>query len=1192
VRKILKHISREALSFSVVVILAVLFSAVVQAAPGEKRGSGKPGDATPAQKQPEQTSGVPAATSNADEASDPDLPAGLAGNVDAATYLKMRAEYIGRLRGIDPDNPPNPQLRVNAIRTLEQQEQQLRDMERAARSAGGMGPFTPGSWTELGPAPIPNGQTSPSVAVSGRVAAIAVHPTNPNTVYVGTAGGGVYRSLDGGATWTPLMDSALSLAVGAVAISPSQPSTIYVGTGEANFSLDSFFGVGVYRIDNADTSPVLVGPLNKDGGANDVFTGSAISQIIVHPTDPNTIFVSTTSGASGLNGGPFFPTPARGLFRSTNAAGPAGSVTFTKLTVATANGGNRSVTDIVMDPSNPNNVVTAVFGNPVAGDGGYYFSSNAQALTPTFSQTLPLLAQTMRLAINKVASTVTVLAGSGDNGTSGVVRRSTDGGQTWSAPIPAANGYCDGQCFYDAPVAMKPDDANTFFLGGQAGSLTLRKTINSGTSFTTPNVSLHADTHSIVYAPSDLTVMYEGNDGGVWRSADGGNTWTSRNTAGFGATQFQSLALHPSDRNFMIGGTQDNGTPMMRADGSWFRADFGDGGYSLIDQNAPDATNVTMYHTYFNQTNNLLGYAHVTGVASAFDGNWTFSGCNGIPGNGITCTDSVMFYAPMARGPGSPNTIYYGSDHLYRSADGGTNHTVVSQNPLVAGVPVSTIGISPQNDNVRIVGLRNGKVFATTTGSTTLTDVTGPIPARYIARAIIDPSNQNTAYVTLDSYGLPAGQHVWKTTNLNGAPPTWTASGTGIPDVPVNSIVVDPTDSTSIYAASDIGVYHSGDSGATWSPFGTGLPRVACFDIAIQNTNRVLRVATHGRGIWETSLGALPTTTMVVSSVNPSVFGQSVTFTATVSGTGTPTGTVQFKDSGITIGSGTLSGGVATFATAALHAGAHNITAVYGGDSTFAGSTGSLPTQTVNRAATTTALGVDINPSTFGTTVTFTATVSVTAPGGGTPTGTVIFMDGATVLGSNTLAGGTPDAVAFATNALAIGPHNITAVYNGDANFTGSTGALSPMQTVTGATVGPADVEVAVSNSPNSPTGVIAIGAPLRFTITVTNHGIATTAHVKLNLSTVAGPSELDGIGGTIGVTCSPPGPGSIQCDIAALAPGASETVTIQVRPLFSDFRTFTGIASISTNTVDSGAFPHHVEVPLNVRPRPRGIRR
>src|SRR5262249_30092930 len=152
-------------------------------------------------------------------------------------------------------------------------------------------------WTPLGPAPVPNGQTQGRTdPVTGRVTAIAVHPTNPNTVYVGTAQGGVYRSLDGGANWTPLLDGALSLAISAIAIAPSAPATVFVGTGEGNFSLDSYVGVGVYRIDNAETTATLTGPLNLDGLGNNVFSNAAITKILVHPTDPNTIFVSTVFG--------------------------------------------------------------------------------------------------------------------------------------------------------------------------------------------------------------------------------------------------------------------------------------------------------------------------------------------------------------------------------------------------------------------------------------------------------------------------------------------------------------------------------------------------------------------------------------------------------------------------------------------------------------------------------------------------------------------------------------------------------------------------------------------------------------------------------------------------------------------------------------------------------------------------------
>jgi hypothetical protein len=320
------------------------------------------------------------------------------------------------------------------------------------------------------------------------------------------------------------------------------------------------------------------------------------------------------------------------------------------------------------------------------------------------------------------------------------------------------------------------------------------------------------------------------------------------------------------------------------------------------------------------------------------------------------------------------------------------------------------------------------------------------------------------------------------------------------------------------------------------------------------------------------------------------VYGQSVTFTATVSsGSGTPTGTVAFRDGADLLAFVNLNAGTASFPIQSFNAGAHQIFARYVGNASFAPSLDSL-IQTVNPASTTTALVVDINPSSLAQTVTFTATVAPNPPGAGTPTGRVTFLDGSTALGADFLIGQSPDIVPFTTNALDAGAHSITAVYNGDSNFTGSSTSSALTQTVTGATVGSADIGVTVTHSPSNPNAVVAMGAPLVYTITVTNHDTVTTAHVALNLATVGAPTEFDGLTQTIGAACTP-GHGAVECDLAALAPGLSETVTIALRALFSDVRTLTGIAAISTNTVDSGAFPHYVPDTLNVRPIPRGFR-
>src|SRR5206468_5141925 len=192
----------------------------------------------------------------------------------------------------------------------------------------------------------------------------------------------------------------------------------------------------------------------------------------------------------------------------------------------------------------------------------------------------------------------------------------------------------------------------------------------------------------------------------------------------------------------------------------------------------------------------------------------------------------------------------------YRSADKGPEMPAVSQH---FNWPVSAIAVSRQNDNVRIVGQSNGLLFGTSTGANPLInlDPTNTVPNNFIARAVIDPLDSTppyTAYVTLGGFGLGAGAHIYKTTNLADAGTTWTLAGTGIPDIPVNAFAIDPQNST-LYAGTDIGVYVSQNGGTSWTPFGSGLPRVAVFDMEFQARSnpgvRVLRIATHGRGIWE-----------------------------------------------------------------------------------------------------------------------------------------------------------------------------------------------------------------------------------------------------------------------------------------------------------------------------------------------------
>ncbi len=772
------------------------------------------------------------------EEEDADMPANA--TIDKEEYMELRNEQLWFLRGFDTAKQDS---RTKAIAQMRRSELS------AAQERAALDQPLAAMWQPLGPSPIPvNGTTS----YSGRVSAIAVHPTNPNIVYVGTAQGGLYRSLNGGATWTPLLDGALSLAIGSIAIAPSNPSTVFVGTGEAAFSADSFFGVGIYRITNADTTPTISGPLNKNAANADVFTGRSVSKIVVNPTNPNQLFATTASGTAGIGGssaGVVFPDA--GVYRTSNAL--AATPAFEKLAVQGTLASSRSAVDAVIEPDNPARLIVTIIGS--GGDGGVYLSTNALDATPTFTRTLTTGDGSQlgraELAANKVGGVVTVYAATGTG--NGTLSKSIDGGVTFTTAI--ANSFCNPQCFYDIAVAVDQTDANKVYLGGSP-TLPFGRSLNGGTSFTNSSSGLHVDTQVFAIAPSDPNTVYFGSDGGIWKTTNVSATpivWTTLNNSTFSATQFQGLSLHPTDRNYLLGGTQDNGTQFLAPDGiTWIRSDGGDGGFSAIDQNATDTSNVVAYHTYFNSTGSQIGFARALTTVAPGDPNWNeFLGCGGTA-NGINCADATLFYAPMVRGPGNPNSLYFGTTNLYRSADRGTTMTSVSG---TLPARISAIGIAPQNDDIRLVGTTAGRIYVSTTaGATTMTDITGSIPARYVGRIAIDPANSNIAYVALNGFGLAAGQHVWKTTNLTAASPTWTASGTGIPDVPTNAFVVDPANSNTLYAGTDIGVFRSTDGGASWQPFSDNLPRVAVFGMELQPTNRVLRIATHGRGIWEYNL--------------------------------------------------------------------------------------------------------------------------------------------------------------------------------------------------------------------------------------------------------------------------------------------------------------------------------------------------
>jgi photosystem II stability/assembly factor-like uncharacterized protein len=821
---------------------------------------------------------------------DPDQ--GDSGSIPEGKYLQMREAQIAKYRGLPWHTTYN--ARERALN-------HFRSQRRALTATVPNSVVTTPTWSELGPAPIPVGEPN-SGPDSGRVTAIVVDPTDANTAYVGAAQGGVWRTTDGGAHWTALMDNAQSLAIGALALDPNDHTTLWVGTGEPSFSLDSFFGVGLYRILSANATPTVQGPfdsrvagLSTTAGNGHAFLGESISKIVIDPANSDRMWVGTSYGYSGMSGDYGATIADPGLYFSSNATNT--TPTFSQ----SANVGTKQVTDIALQPGSSDTLLIGVISaNDYSGD-GIYQTTNASTITDPSTQDFSFTKTKDLSGANSdvpgvvhfaysVSSPTTVFAAYNKSG--GVLIKSTDGGATWPTTLGNANGFCDGQCWYDMPVAVDPTNPDVLLLGGNyhydvTSGYAIFQSLNATAitpTFTNRDSTLHPDTHAIAFSSNGGTV-YTGNDGGVWKSTDHGTTWSNENTSGLGITQFQSISTHPTDANLLIGGTQDNGTEEHTTAPAWMQSDGGDGGFALIDQSSTSTTTDTMYHTFFNASNpgGSIGFGRSGNGGQTWG---AYLGCgSGFTANGIDCNDGTLFYAPMALGPGigtnGTDSLYFGTTKLYESTNRGTTMSAVSQD---FGTPISSIGIAPTNDNVRIVGLANGAVFVTSTGADPV-EVTEPWDMFYVARTVIDPTDANIAYVTLDGYFGNSDAHVWRTTDLSdGAASVWSPVGSGIPDVPVNAFAIDPNDHTHLFAGTDVGVYESTDSGTTWTVYGTGLPNAAVFDLGISSpctSSEVLRAATHGRGVWSAAIsstagcGAGDTTPPTASMTSPA---KTVTF--------------------------------------------------------------------------------------------------------------------------------------------------------------------------------------------------------------------------------------------------------------------------------------------------------------------------
>jgi hypothetical protein len=717
--------------------------------------------------------------------------------------------------------------------------------------------FSTGSWLNIGPNNANFEQNGGTLTVtdSGRVNVVIVDPNNTNIIYVGFSGGGVWKSTDGGSTWTPKTETLGSLSVGTLEMDPSNSSTLYLGLG------DPFDGTGIGLVKSTD---------GGDTWSDVVYLGdsSIIADIEVSRSNPLIVLAATNTG----------------LYRSTD-----GGATFNKVSIATGQAADPFVWTLAWGGGDTFVLgLEAAYANLGTGTStlGQVWRSTDNGATWTQSTGVTDSTGIGRLYIAAAPSNRSILYAEAANTSTGGSSstdlanffKSTDNGVTWTGigrstgtkykqytnkntESSTLNTILNGQGWYNQLVLVDPTNANVAYFGG---ALLAAKTSDGGTSFSEVSNWLaqfslpyvHADFHGGTIAADGS--LYFGTDGGIFRSTDSGATFTSTLNKGIASMLVYQVGSSQNNTSAAIVGLQDNGTRVRVGSTATFNQIIGGDGFGC-DVNGGDATK-------------MLGSLYYDQIYKSTNSGTSFSAaCSGI--TECNSSSNAPFHTMLSRwaGDATGNTLFtFSNFKAYKTTNYATSWTALGTAGLPASGSIFIRGIGAAKSSANTVGLvaNSGRVFLTTDGTNwTQIGSSTSLPGNGLSLSWIafDPTNASIIYVASVAPSLTAN-HLWRSIDSGT---TWTAidsAASGFPfGIPVNALYVDPVTPTTLYAATHLGVYASQDSGSTWTRWGSGMPLVNVTDLYVANDASTIRAATFGRSVWE--LSAAPTYT-VGGSVN------------------------------------------------------------------------------------------------------------------------------------------------------------------------------------------------------------------------------------------------------------------------------------------------------------------------------------
>ena len=734
---------------------------------------------------------------------------------------------------------------------------------RAARSSatGSTAAVDSDRWINIGPAPILGAR-----AWSGRVRSIAVDPGDNSHWLIGAVQGGVWETRDSGTTWIPRTDDQASLAIGAIALAPSDARIIYVGTGEPLWSNASYAGQGVLKSTDAGATWELL--------ATATFAGTSFSDLAVHPTEPRIVVGTTTRGAAGRFATIFPPESAaaspRGVFKSVD-----GGVTWSQRL-------NGDATNVEVDPANFSRQYAGIGETIGSPRNGVYRSTDA-------GDTWLLVDGPWSTTPGRVGRIELALAPAQPNVLYVSIQDTLDGvgnllglyrtANAWAATpvwiqIPTGatddgsgkygycgwGGYVKGQCFYDHTILVDPTNPNILYAGGVPLWRFDGTTWTEISKTADAQRGIHVDQQALAWAGNRLIV---GNDGGVWSTTDDGGTWSDHNT-NLAITQFYKGALHPTNPNFALAGSQDNGYEKWTGADAWSLVGIGGDGMDMAVSSSQPATRWAIVDYSLTIFQAVVGRSGRVTLFSA--------------GSGIDLTNAA-FVSRIERCPANEDVFIAGTDNLWKSTDffsaplapgphwsanGPEMGDCASASAELTGdfgtsagcITALAFAASDTTCSTYAFATGDGRLRRTRDGGSTWDDLdaSNAVPDRFVTDLAFAPTDANILYTTLSGFdeGTPGHPgHVFKTTNALAAAPAW--SDVSPPaDQPQNAIAVDPVDPQLVYVGADTGVWKSSNGAGTWVHMGpeSGMPNVAVFDVQIHPTVRRPFAFTYGRGAF------------------------------------------------------------------------------------------------------------------------------------------------------------------------------------------------------------------------------------------------------------------------------------------------------------------------------------------------------